>query len=484
MAEQSLKDKTIKGTFWSAADTFLAQGVTFVVGIVLARLLSPEEYGLIGIVTIFTTVMFGIVDSGFSNSLIRKNDVRDEDYNTLFIFNLLVSILLFALLFVSAPWIATFFDRPQLVELVRVMGLLLIFQALSIVQNTILTKRIDFKTKTKASVTSAIVSGVVGIGMAFAGFGVWSLVAQQLSRQLIYSILLWAFNKWCPKMKLSIASLQYMWSFGWKLLISGLLDNIWKELYQVVVGKFYTPATLGQYTRSQQYAGLLSSNITSIVQRVTFPVLSEMKGDKERMVSAYRRIIKTTMFITVVLMFSMGAVSEPLLFCLIGPQWHQAAIFLPLICVSMSLYPLHAINLNMLQVQGRTDIFLHLEIVKKILAVAPICIGIFVNIYWMLVCSIIVGVISFFLNSYYTGKRLGYSSWMQIKDVAPSYGIGFVIAISTYFIKYLTLSHWIILILQIIVGAVVFLTLCNLTKLEEYIETKNVLQQYFKRIMK
>ena len=298
MAEQSLKDKTVKGTFWSAADTFLAQGVSFVVGIVLARLLSPEEYGLIGIVTIFVTVMLGVVDSGFSNALIRKQDATDEDYNTLFIFNLAVSVFMFALLYVGAPLIAKFFERQQLVELVRVMGLILILQALSIVQNTILTKKIDFKTKTKASVISAVASGVIGIAMAFAGFGVWSLVAQQLSRQLFYSGCLWLFNKWWPKLKVNTTSLKYMWGFGWKLLVSGLLDNIWKEIYQLVVGKFYSPATLGQYTRSKQYASIFSSNLAGIVQRVSYPVLSELQDDKQRMVNGYRRIIKIAMFIT------------------------------------------------------------------------------------------------------------------------------------------------------------------------------------------
>lgn len=484
MPNQSLKDKTVKGTFWSAADTFLAQGVSFIVGIVLARLLTPEEYGLIGIVTIFTTVMLGVVDSGFSNALIRKKDVANEDYNTLFIFNLVVSVALFALLFVVAPWISRFFERPQLVELVRVMGLILILQAFSIVQNTILTKKIDFKTKTKASIISAVASGVIGIAMAFAGFGVWSLVAQQLSRQLIYSILLWIFNKWWPELKLNIESLKYMWGFGWKLLVSGLLDNIWKELYQVVVGKFYSPAALGQYTRSRQYAALFSSNLTIIVQRVTYPVLSEIQNDQGRMVSGYRRIIKTTMFITAILMLSMGAVAEPLIYCLIGPQWHQAATFLPLICISMSLYPLHAINLNMLQVQGRTDIFLYLEVIKKILAIGPICLGIFVDIYWMLIGSIIMGVISFFLNSFYTGKKLGYSSWMQLKDVAPSYGVAFLVALSVYFLKYLPISNWIILPMQLIIGIAVLIIICERTKMKEYQETKELLIPHLSRIIK
>ena len=484
MAEQSLKDKTVKGTFWSAADTFLAQGVTFVVGIVLARLLSPEEYGLIGIVTIFTTVMLGVVDSGFSNALIRKNDATDDDYNTLFIFNLVVSVAMFGLLFVGAPWIAKFFERPQLVELVRVMGLILILQALSIVQNTILTKKIDFKTKTKASVISAVASGVIGIGMAFAGFGVWSLVAQQLSRQLIYTILLWILNKWCPKLKINTESLKYMWGFGWKLLVSGLLDNIWKEIYQLIVGKFYSPATLGQYTRSKQYASIFSTNITSVIQRVTYPVLAEIQDEKTRMVGGYRRIIKVTMFITAVLMIWMGAMSEPLIYCLIGPQWHQAATFLPLICISMSLYPLHAINLNMLQVQGRTDIFLYLEIVKKVLAIGPMCLGIFVSIYWMLVGSILFGVIAFFLNSYYSGKSLGYSSWMQLKDITPSYGLALLIAIPVYLLKYLPFSYWAILPLQLLLGVIIFFTFCHFTKMEEYEEIKGLVWPLLAKIKK
>lgn len=480
MAEQSLKDKTVKGTFWSAADAFIGQGVTFIVGIILARILSPEEYGLIGIVTIFTTVMLGVVDSGFSNALIRKMKVTEDDYSTLFYFNLLVSILMFALLFVVAPWIAQFFERPQLISLTRVMGLLLIFQALSIVQYTILSRNVDFKTKTKASVISAIISGIVGIAMAYTGFGVWALVAQQLARQLLYSVCLWILNKWWPKLRFSVESFKYMWGFGWKLLLSGLLDKIWSQLYQTVVGKFYNPATLGQYTRAKEYAGIFSTNLTNIIQRVSYPVLSQVQDDKERMVGGYRKIIKTTMFVTAVIMISMGAVAEPLIYCLIGPQWGEAASYLPLICVSMSLFPLHSINLNMLQIQGRTDIFLYLEIVKKIIAIVPICLGIFVSIYWMLIGSIFVGVANFFLNSYYSGKELGYSSWTQMLDVAPSYGVAFFIAISVYFIKFLPLNNWIILALQFFVGFVVMVVVCELTNLQEYKDVKKICREYIK----
>ena len=481
MPEESLRKKTVHGVGWSAADAFLGQGVTFLVGLVLARILSPSEYGLIGIVTIFTSVMTGIVDSGFSNALIRKKDTTDDDYNTMFITNMALSLLMFILLFFCAPFIARFFKRPELVDLTRVMGLILIIQALSITQVTILTKRIDFKTKTKASLISAIISGVIGISMAFMGLGVWSLVGQQLSKQLLYTICLWIFNKWWPKIKFSSQSFHYMWGFGWKLMVSGLLDNIWKQLYQVVVGKFYSPATLGQYSRSKEYANIFSSNLTMIVQRVSYPVLAEVQDDKPRMVAAYRKVIKTTMFVTAICMISLGAIAEPLIYCLIGPQWHEAATYLPLICISMSFYPLHAINLNMLQVQGRSDIFLVLEIIKKIIAIGPICLGIFVSIYWMLIGTIIMGIISFFLNTYYTGKSLGYSSWMQIKDITPSYGIAILIALSVWFLKYIPISNWFILPIQILIGLLVLFSVCEKIRLREYLEVKKIVIESIKK---
>lgn len=468
--QQSLKDKTVKGTMWSAADAFLGQGVTFLVGILLARLLSPDEYGLIGICLIFNTVLNGIVDSGYSNALIRKKDVTEDDYNTMFITNLGLSIVLYGLLFVSSPLVAQFFGRPELTALVRATGLVLLFNALSITQVTILTKRIDFKTKTKASLFSAILSGVVGIAMAYTGFGVWALVGQMLSKQMLYTLCLWVLNKWRPSLTFSKASFSYMWGFGWKLLVSGLLNNIWNQLYQVVVGKFYSPATLGQYTRSREYANIFSSNLTTIIQRVSYPVLSEIQDDKQRMVEGYRKVIKMTMFITAICMISLGAISEPLIYCLIGPQWYEAATYLPLICISMSLYPLHAINLNMLQVLGRSDIFLNLEIIKKVIGIVPILIGIFVDIYWMLIASILIGFLSLYLNTWYTGKALGYNFWKQLYDIAPSYGIAFSIALSVYFLKFLPINNWMILSIQIIIGGAVFATISNICKINEYKE--------------
>lgn len=482
MQQESLKNKTIKGTVWSAADAFLGQGVTFIVGIVLARILSPDEYGLIGICLIFNTVLNGIVDSGFSNALIRKKEVSAEEYNTMFVTNMVISIFLYVLLFFSTPYVSSFFRRIELTSLLRVTGLILIFNALSITQVTILTKRIDFKTKTKASIISAIISGIIGVVMALCGLGVWALVGQMVSKSLIYTLCLWILNKWLPNLSFSRNSFNYMWGFGWKMLVSGLLNNIWNQLYQVVVGKYYAPVTLGHYTRAKEYATIFSGNLTSIVERVSFPVLAEIQNDRKRMIAAYRKVIKTTMFITCVCMLGLGAIAEPMVYCLIGSKWHQAATFLPLICISMSLYPLHAINLNMLKVQGRSDVFLYLEIIKKTIAIGPICVGIFIGIYWMLIATIITGIISFFLNSYYTGKNLGYSSWQQIKDVTPSFTIALCVAISMYFFKYLPASYWLILPLQIVVGITVLFIVCGISKNIEFFELKNILFSVFHKI--
>lgn len=474
MHQESLKNKTIKGVGWSAADALLGQGVTFIVGLVLARLLSPDEYGLIGICLIFTTVLNGIVDSGFSNALIRKKDVTDEDYNTMFTTNMAISIVLYVLLFISAPLVSNFFHRIELTALVRVTGLILFLNALSITQVTILTKNIDFKTKTKASLVSAIISGVIGIAMAFKGYGVWALVAQQLSKQLLFTLCLWVLNKWWPKFTFYKDSFKYMWGFGWKLLASGILNNVWNQLYQVVIGRCYTSSTLGHYTRANEYASIFSSNLTLIVQRVSYPVLAEIQDDKERMVQGYRKVIKVTMFVTAVCMISLGAVSEPLIYTLIGTKWHEAATYLPLICISMSLYPLHAINLNILQVLGRSDIFLYLEILKKIVGIVPIVIGIFCGIYYMLLASIIAGVISLYLNTWFTGKTLNYTFLKQLRDIAPSYGTALVIAIAVYFLKYLPFQYYIVLVIQIIVGMIVGFGISELFRFEEYRELKSI----------
>lgn len=482
MSQQSLKDKTIKGTAWSAVDNVTQMGVSFVVSIVLARLLIPDDYGLIGIINIFTFVCNAIINGGFNTALIRKKDVTDDDYNTAFIVNLGLSIILYAVIYICSPFIADFFGREELVWLTRVSSFAMIIGAMAIVQQTRLTKRIDFKTQTKITLIASVASGVVGIAMALMDFGVWALVAQGIMSQFLRTLLLFIYNHWIPALRFNKRSFDNLFGFGWKMMVSGILDTVWTQLYQVVVGKFYNAATLGQYTRAKQFSQMFSSNLTNVIQRVTYPVLSEIQDDKERMIAAYRRVIKTTMFITFTLMFALGAVSEPLLYCLIGEKWHEAATYLPLICFVGAFYPLHAINLNMLMVQGRSDLFLKLEIVKKIIGIAPLIVGACLGIFPMLYVSIITSIICYFLNSHYPGKLLGYTSLMQLKDISMSFVVTISMAAIVYFLKYLPLSYWLVLPIQIIVGAVAYLLLCRITKLEEFDEMIKIVKPMFNKI--
>ena len=295
---ESLKNKTVKGVSWSFIDNLSSSGITFLVGLVLARLLTPSEYGIMAILTIFIAVSNSIVDSGFSNALIRKTDARRVDYNTVFLFNLLISGLLYVVLFLAAPAISRFFKEPLLVEVMRVIGWVLVINALAIIPRTLFVKEVNFKTQTKVSLIASISSGVIGIGMALAGLGVWSLVGQQLSRQLLNTLFLWIYCTWRPAWEFSMQSFKELFGFGSKLLLSGLLDTVFKEIYSLVIGRCYTSAQLGQYTRASQFNQIFSSNLTSVIQRVSYPVLSSIQNEPERLREAYRKVIKSTMLIS------------------------------------------------------------------------------------------------------------------------------------------------------------------------------------------
>ena len=454
---ESLKKKTVRGTFWSAVDNIANQGVTFLVGLVLARLLTPHEYGLIGYIMILVAVFNSIVDSGFSNALIRKKDAGETDYSTAFIFNLAVSVVLMAAMYLLAVPFSRFFREPQLVLLVRVMSVIVVINALALIQRTRLVKSVDFKTQTKASLISSVSSGAVGLAMAFGGLGVWSLVGQQISRQLINTVCLWILNRWKPTWRFSWSSFRELFGFGWKLLVSGLIDTVWKEIY------------------------IFSSNMTSIVQRVSYPVLSSIQDERERMKEGYRKIIRTTMLASFVLLFGLSAVAESLLTVLIGPRWLEAAHYLQIICFAASLYPLHAINLNMLQVQGRSDLFLKLEIVKKIIAVGPLLLGIFIGIDWMLWGSLATSIIAYFLNARYSGTLIGYPIRAQIKDILPSFGVAAAMAACVWPLSLLSLRPVWTLLVQLCTGAAITIGLCEAFRLPEYLEMKDTALGFLRR---
>jgi len=470
----SLKKKSIHGVSWSLVDNISNSGITFLVGIVLARILSPAEFGILGMITVFITISNAIVDSGFSSALIRKTDAKDIDYNTVFYFNLILGFVLYIILFFCSPAISRFFNEPVLVPITRVLGIILIINAFAIIQRTLLVKQVDFKTQTKISLIASITSGIIGIVMALYGFGVWSLVVQQLSRQLLYTIFLWVFNSWFPVWEFSKQSFMELFGFGSKLMISGLIDAIYKNIYYLIIGKFYSAVQLGQYTRAEQFNMVFSSNLTSVVQRVSYPVLSSIQDEGERLKQAYRRVIKSTMLVTFACMLGLAAVAKPLILILIGDKWLPAVIFIQILCFAEMLYPLHAINLNMLQVKGRSDLFLKLEIIKKVIAILPISLGIFYGIEFMLIGSVFISFIAYILNSYYSALLIDYSTWTQIKDILPTFIVSFFIAIIMWSITLLNYSIWITLPAQCILGFILGIIIYEIIKLPEYLELKEI----------
>ncbi len=473
----SIKEKTINGVGWSFADNIVSTGITFLVGLILARILSPAEFGILGMIAVFIAISNTIVDSGFSSALIRKNDTTNTDYNTVFYFNLLLGIVLYGVLFLSSPAISRFFNEPILIPITRVMGIILVINSFGIIQRTILTKKVDFKTQTKISLIASLTSGFAGIGMAVNGLGVWSLVGQQVSRQLLNSIFLWVFNKWRPVLEFSKKSFKELFGFGSKLLASGLIDTIYRNIFYLIIGKFYQADKLGQYTRAEGFNSVFSSNLSGIVQRVSFPVLSSIQDDIIQLKQAYRRIIKTTMLVTFTCMLGLAAVAHPLIVVLIGEKWLPAAGYLQIICLAGMLYPLHAINLNMLQVKGRSDLFLRLEIIKKTLGILPIVLGIFLGIEIMLWGSVLTSFVAYFLNSYYSGQLIHYSIIDQIKDILPSFGMALSMAIIVYLVGILFSMPLIVqLILQLLIGVALIFGICEVLRFEDYLYIKQLVK--------
>jgi O-antigen/teichoic acid export membrane protein len=478
----SIKNKTISGFKWSFTDNIINSGITFLVGLILARLLSPDEFGIIGMITVFIAISNSFIDSGFSNALIRKIDAKNIDYSTVFYFNLVVGVFFYWILYSGAPFISSFFKEPVLIPVTRVIGIVLIINALSIIQRTIFVKKIDFKTQTKISFISSILSGVIGIGMAFGKYGVWSLVGQQVSRQFFNTLFLWIYSSWRPSWEFSKESFKEMFGFGSKLLLSGLIDTIYKNVYYLIIGRFYTANQLGQYTRAEQFNSIFSSNLTTVVQRVSYPALSSIQDESERLRSAYRKMIKTTMFISFTCMLGLAAIAKPLLFVLIGEKWLTAAEYLQIICFAGMLYPLHSLNLNILQVKGRSDLFLKLEIIKKIIAVIPIVLGISFGIKVMLCGSVCTSFFAYYLNSRYSARLIDYSVKEQIKDILPSFYIASFVAVCMWSIILIPISNYIIiLLLQCLFGGLTAIFLYEKTKLSEYMEAKQIVFSLIKR---
>ena len=416
----SLKSKTVKGVVWSSIERFSTQGVQFLIMIIMARLLTPKDYGLIGMLAIFLAVAQSLIDSGFSQALIRKQDRTDVDNSTVFYFNIVVSSALYLILFIAAPFVADFYNQPELTSVMRVVCLGVILNSLAVVQRALLTVRIDFKTQAKASLSAAVISGCIGIVLAYCGFGVWSLVVQQLLNLSVNTLLLWIFSKWRPIAVFSWKSFHELFAFGSKMLASGLLDTLYRNIYPIVIGKLFSASSLGHYTRAHQFSEFPSSNVTGIIQRVTYPILCGIQDETERLEAVYRKFLKLSAFIIFPLMIGMSAVARPFIDIVLGKQWGFCGQLLQIICFAMMWYPIHAINLNLLQVKGRSDLFLRLEIIKKILGITVLCITAPFGLVVMCYGQIFNSIVALVINTYYTGKLINVGFIRQMKDLLPT----------------------------------------------------------------
>lgn len=463
----TLKEKTVKGVIWSSIDRFSTQGISFVFSMLIARMLLPSDYGVIAMLGIFMAVSQCFIDSGFGAALIRKKDRTEADFCTVFYFNIVVSCLFYGLLWLASPYIARFYDMPLLESVTKVWGLNLIVGALSGIQNAQLSIAIDFKSRAKISVITTLFTGAIGLWLAYSGYGVWALVYQGVASAILRCILLWCIVRWVPKLIFSWKSFKELFSFGSKLLASSLLATVFENLSTIIIGKVYNAGSLGVYSRANHLAQFPSSNITGVLQNVTFPVLSTIQDEEARLAGAYRRFLRLSAFVVFPLMLGLSAVADPFIRLTLTDKWAGSIYLLQIICFALMWYPIHAINLNLLQVKGRSDYFLRLEIIKKILSVVVLCVTVPIGLVAMCYGRIFTSVVCLGLNTYYTKKIIGYGFADQMRDLAHVLLHALVMYALVWLVVQCMPNLWLQLIIGILVGMAYYLIGAYLMKFDE-----------------
>lgn len=481
MNHKEKKNKVIYSLLWKVMERIGTQGIQFFVMIVLARLLLPEEFGLIVLVTIFITIAGVFVQSGFNIALIQKKDADVIDFSSVFYLSLFVASLLYVFLFFTAPFIATFFEQPEFATVLRILSITLFFGSFNSIQNAIISRNMEFKKLFISSLGAIIFSGIVGVVMAYTGFGVWALVGQQLTNQLIVTLILTFTVKWKPKFIFSIDRIKILFSFSWKLLASSLLDTLNSNLRNLLIGKMFSPATLGFYNRGDQFPNFLISNINGSIQSVMLPTLSSYQDDKQKVKAIVRRAIVTSAFIVIPMMVGLAVIAEPLVKILLTDKWLPAVPFLQIFCAVYALWPIHTANLQAINALGRSDIFLKLEIIKKILGLIILAISLPFGVYAITLGILVGGILSTFINAYPNLKLLNYSIREQWKDITPSLLISLLMGAIIYPIQWVGMSDMLTVIIQIVVGVVFYVGLARLFKLECFTYLLKTLQEMVSR---
>ena len=459
---------------WSAFGSFSTQGIRFIIGIILARLLMPSDYGLIGMLAIFFALSQLFVESGLSNALIQKKDRTDVDYSTIFYFNLSVSLTFYLILFFSAPLIAQFYSTPELIKLTRVLSLSLLINSFAIVQQARLSIMLDFKTPALISVFSVTISGALGIYLAYKGFGVWALVVQSLSSSVVRSLLLFVYNWWLPKIVFSISSLKRLFGFSSKLLGAGLIATVVNNLYSILIGKIFNASDLGFYTRAKQFPELLSTTITSILQGVTYPILTSLQEDSERLVSVYGRLMRMTVFFVIPLLTLFALLAEPFIHLILTDKWMPVVPLIQWLCFARMITPISTLNMNILNAIGRSDLFFKVDISKLPLTVGALLVTVPFGIEAVVIGHFVTSTISFFINAYYPGKIFNFGALRQIKEMKTVILATIIMALIVFVTKKVIFGDLLKLSAGLTIGVISYLFSAYLMKIEELNEVKKL----------
>lgn len=470
--------KLTSNFFWRYAERLGAQGVTFVVSIVLARILDPAVYGTISLVTVFTAILEVFVGSGIATALIQKKDADDLDFSTVFYFNIALCLVLYFLMFLAAPFIAAFYNRPELTPIVRVLSLTLVISGVKNVQHAYVSRHMIFKKFFYATLGGTIGAAVVGIVMALNGFGVWALVAQSLFNHTIDTIILWVVVKWRPKKMFSWSRLKQLYSYGWKLLVSALIDIGYKELRTLIIGKLYSSSDLAFYNRGAQFPKLIVNNIDTSIDSVLLPSMAREQDDKTRVRNMTRRAIKTSTYLMMPLMMGLAVCAEPVVRLLLTEKWLPCVFFLRVFCFTYAFYPIHTANLNAIKAMGRSDLFLKLEIIKKVIGLIVLATTMFISVEAMALSGIATTFVHQAINAWPNRKLLDYHYGDQVRDLLPQIALSCLMGAIVYFVTFLHLNDWLTLLIQIPLGAVIYITGSKLFHIDSFEYVYGILKSY------
>ena len=481
MQNENTKSLVISSLIWKYLERIGYQGIQFIVSIILARLLLPSDYGAIAMITVFIAISEVFIQSGFSSALIQQKDVDDLDFSSVFYAGLAISIVIYLILFFASPLIAKFYNMPIITSVLRVLALVLIIGSINSVQISKISREMKFKKLFLSNLGAVLFSGSIGILLAYLNYGVWALVAQQIVFNLMSTIILTFTSGWKPKLMFSFKRLKKLFSFGWKMLCSGLLDTVYRNIYNLVIGKKFNSETLGLYNKGEQIPKLVTVNIDGAISSVMLPAYSKEQENKDKLKKMVKRTISTSSYLLFPLMFGLVATAEPVILVLLTEKWGGAIPFLRLQALVYMLYPISTANLQAIKAVGRSDYYLKLEIIKKVFGIVVLFLTVPYGIYVMTIFHFITTFISTIMNAYPTKKLLNYGYLEQIKTVLPALLLSIAMFIPVYLLNYLNIKPILLLFIQIPLGGIIYISLSAIFKVDSFVYLFNTVKDFIKK---